>query len=67
MEIKPKINKWDWIKPQSFCTKKETIKNKKTTCGMGENICNQCDWQGINFSNIKTVCTSQYPKNKQSN
>ena len=29
MEIKTKINKWDLIKPQSFCTAKDTINNMK--------------------------------------
>ena len=38
-EIKTKINKWDVIKPTSFCTAKKTTKNEKTTYGMGENIC----------------------------
>ena len=31
MEIKTKINKWDLMKLKSFCTKKETIKDRKST------------------------------------
>ena len=37
MEIKAKINKWDLIKPKSFCTTKETIGKVKTAFRMGEN------------------------------
>ena len=44
MEIKTKINRWDLIKLQNYCTAKETIKKKKSekkTHRMGENICKQ--------------------------
>ena len=29
---------------------------------MGENICKECDWQGINHQNTQTACTAQYEK-----
>ena len=50
MEIKTKINKWDVMKLQSFCTAKETI--NKTTVRMGENICKRINGQRINLQNI---------------
>ena len=40
--------------------------NKKTTYRLGENICKQCDQQGLNFQNIQTAHTTQYQKTTQS-
>ena len=34
---------------------------------MGENICKQCNQQGINLQNIQTAHAAQYQKNKQPN
>ena len=31
---------------------------------MGENICKQCDQQGLNFQNIQIAHTTQSQKNK---
>ena len=42
--------------------------NEKTTYRMGENICKQCDQQGLNFQNIQAAhTTQQQQKNKQPN
>ena len=41
--------------------------NEKTTYEMGENICKQCNQQGLNFQNIQTAHAIQYLKNKQPN
>ena len=51
---------------KSICTSKETI-NKKTTHGMGENICKPDDQQGINLQNIQTAHAAQYQKNNSIN
>ena len=55
----------DGMVPVTFTTSKRNHhQNKKTTQSMGENICKQCDQQGINFQNIQTVYTTQYQKTK---
>ena len=41
--------------------------NEKTTYEMRENICKQCDRQGINFQNVQIAYTAQYQKSKQPN
>ena len=34
---------------------------------MGENICKQCDWQGISLQNLQITHEAQYQENKQPN
>ena len=38
MEIKTKINKWDLMKRQSFCTAKETVNKAKRQPSEGEKV-----------------------------
>ena len=41
---------------------KGSHKQNEITYGMGENICKQCDQQGINFQNTQVSHTVQYFK-----
>ena len=43
-------------------SKENHKQNEKTDCGLGENICKQYDWQGLNFQNMQTVHTAQLQK-----
>ena len=38
MKIETKVNKWELIKLQCFCTAEEIINNQQATYGQGENI-----------------------------
>ena len=59
LSIKAKINKQNLIKLKSSCTKGNHQQNE-TTYRMGENICKQCNQQGLNFQNMQTIHTTQY-------
>ena len=48
-------------------SKKNHKQNEKTAYGMGENICEWYDQQGINFQNVQTAHIAQQQQNKQSN
>ena len=56
MEIKTKINKWDLIKPQSFCTAKETINKMKRQPSEWEKIfANESTDKGLIFKIYKQL------------
>ena len=48
-------------------SKRNYKQTKKTTYRIGENICKQCNQQGINLQNIQIAYTAQYQKKKQPN
>ena len=43
-------------------SRRNHIQNKKKTYGLRENICKQCNWQGINLQNRQIVHTAQFQK-----
>ena len=53
MEIKTKVNKWDLIKLESFCTAKETVsKVKRQPSELGKIIANETTDKGL----ISKIC-----------
>ena len=52
MEIKTKRNNWDLMKLKILHSKGNYKQDKKTTLGMGENICKRINRQRINLQDI---------------
>ena len=68
MEIKTKINTWDLMKLQSFCTAKETINKTKRQPSEWEKIfANEATDKGLISRIYKPGHAAQYQKNKQPN
>ena len=56
MEIKTKVNKWDLIKPKSFCTAKKTIsKVKRKPSEWEKMIANETTDKGLIFKIYKQL------------
>ena len=65
MEIKAKINKWDLIKPKSFCTMKETISKVKRQPSEWEKIiANEATDKELISKIIQATLAAQFQKNK---
>ena len=65
MKIKAKINKWDLIKPKSFCTMKETISKVKRQPSEWEKIiATEATNKGLISKKNKATPASQFQKNK---
>ena len=67
-DIKEKINKWDYIKLNSFCLAKETIIKMKREPTIGGNIfANGRSDKGLISKIYKRTHTTQHQEDKKSN
>ena len=65
MKIKTKINKWDLIKPKSFCTPKETINKTKRQPSEWEKIfANEATDKGLISKIYKQLMQLNIKKNQ---
>ena len=68
MEIKTKINKWDLMKPKTFCTAKETINKMKRQPSEWEKIfANEASDKRLISKIYKQLMQLNIKKNKQPN
>ena len=68
MKIKTKINKWDLMKLQSFCTAKETINKTKRQPSEWEKLfANEATDKGLISKIYKQLTQLNIKKNKQPN
>ena len=68
MEIKPKINKWDLMKLESFCTAKETInKTKRQPSEWGKIFANEATDKGLISIIYKQLMQLNIKKTKKPN
>ena len=68
MEIKTKVNKWDLIKPKSFCTAKETIsKVKRQPSEWQKTMENEKNGKGLISKIYKQLTQLNTRKTKQCN
>ena len=68
MEIKTKIDKWDLMKLQSFCTAKETInKTKRQPSELQKVFANEATDKGLISKIYKQLMQLNIKKNKQPN
>ena len=64
MEIKTKVNKWDLIKPKSFCTAKESISMVKRQPLEWEKIANETTDKGLISKIYKQLIEANTRKKK---